>query len=77
MSAIEFSPAVARDLWRKAYLEEIGIAFTIGDAKMAYVANMFYEARKSIGDPELDKLMLCQFSKDNEIWLIHKTTEID
>lgn len=71
-------PAILQAIWYRALEAEVGIAMCPNNPKdIPMILNQCYEARKVLGDPELDKVMICRPGTGDEIFFIHKSVELD
>lgn len=62
-----------QNLWYQALEEEIGVAIQVDDKPR--LLNELYDVRKALGDPELEKIILCN-PKGDEIFMVKKAVEL-
>lgn len=72
------APETIQELWALAKKVEIGVAVELeSHTDMSVFMNQFYEVRKAMGDPELDKITLARPGpKPNEIWFVKQSVEL-
>lgn len=69
------TPTLILALYREALTLEFGLRLPIEAAHHERARDMLYKTMK--GTPEAERIMLCHFPKDGEIWLIKRTVEIE
>jgi len=63
-------------LWQRAVEEEIGIGIEVTEGERRWFVNNLYRVRQEFGDEELEKIILFQPPKENEIFLCKKQTSL-
>ena len=70
------TPQLVRALFAEALSQEFGVRLPIEAAYHDRAKNMISTSMK--GNPALrEKIMVCAFPKDDELWFIKKTVEIE
>lgn len=68
------TPQLIRALFTEALSLEFGIRLPCEAAYHDNARTMISAAMK--GNPDREKVMLCAFPKDGELWLVRKTVEV-
>lgn len=63
----------AKGLWYRAAAAEIGIAISTNNR--TYLKHILYQVRKSLNDPNLDKLVIYLPPDESELWLCHRDAD--
>ena len=69
------SPPLIHTLYTEALTHEFGLRIPIEAAHIDRAQTMIYQTMK--GTPEATRLMLCTFKRDDELWLVKRTVEIE
>ena len=69
------TPDIIRALFREALTLEFGLILPIEAAYHDRAKTMISVAMK--GHPDRERVMVCQFMKDDELWFVKKTVEIE
>lgn len=68
------TPDLIRAIFAEALTLEFGIRLPVEAAFQARAQTMISSVMG--GEPEREKIMLCAFPKDDELWFIKKTVEV-
>jgi hypothetical protein len=68
------TPELIRAIFAEALTLEFGIRLPIEAVYQDYAKTIIYQAMKN--DPERDKIMVCAFPMDGEIWFVKQTVEV-
>lgn len=75
MPSPRLTPDVVRSLYREALTHEFGLRLPIAAEYHDRAKPLLYQTMA--GSPEAERIMLCHFPADGEIWLIKRTVEIE
>ena len=71
-----FRIELATEFWYEALQEEIGITFETEDMSVAkYIESRLYDARKGLGDPRLDDLVVHTNKDGKRVMIYRKNNE--
>lgn len=73
---IRLNPTTALALWREALNHEVGIRTAIPTEQQHRALVALYAARKAVGDPSLEAIMICTSPDQDELWFVRKTVEV-
>ena len=68
------TPQLIRALFAEALTQEFGLRLPIEAAYHLRAQNMISTTMK--GTPDRERVMVCAFPKDDELWFVKKTVEI-
>lgn len=69
------SQGLLEEIWYQACEAEIGIAVPTDNVRDLQIK--LYETRSRLGDPELEKFLMCLPKGGKEIWIVRKEVEMD
>ena len=69
------TPALVHALFTEALTLEFGLILPIEAAYQDRAKTMISTAMK--GNPDRERVMVCAFPKDNELWFVKKTVQIE
>jgi hypothetical protein len=69
------TPSLIRALYTETLSLEFGIRLPIEAAYFESAKVMIYSLMK--GTPEAERVMLCAFPEDGELWFVKRTVEIE
>ena len=72
--APRLTPQLIRALFAEALSQEFGLRLPIEVAYHLRAQNMISATMK--GTPDRERVMVCAFPKDDELWFVKKTVEI-
>ena len=70
------SDAILLAIWTRALEPEIGIRVIVTYGERRWFVNSLYRVRQEAAQPELDKLILFQPPKEDEIYICKKQTNL-
>ena len=68
------TPQLVRALFTEALSQEFGVRLPIEAAYHDRAKNLISQTMK--GDADREKIMVCAFPTDNELWFVRKTVEV-
>ena len=74
MTVARLTPQLVRALFTEALSQEFGVRLPIEAAYHDRAKNLISQTMK--GDADREKIMVCAFPTDNELWFVRKTVEV-
>ncbi len=68
------TPALCHALFAEALTQEFGVRLPVEAAYQARARDMIDKTLKN--QPDRDKIMVCAFPEDDELWFVKKTVEV-
>ena len=72
--AARLTPALIQAIFAEALSQEFGIRLPIEAAYQARAQTMISSVMG--GNPDRERVMVCAFPKDDELWFVKKTVEV-